>query len=118
MIVVIEGSLYKENNDELIAEKGKIIGEEIFKDYNNTLPEDLVAHPDCISLEASILALSKVMKIDLNQEKPLNLLNRIGKLKKLSLFKNLSEKTLELIASKLTKIKYNVSPIVSSVTIV
>ncbi len=106
MIVVIEGSLYKENNDELIAEKGKIIGEEIFKDYNNTLPEDLVAHPDCISLEASILALSKVMKIDLNQEKPLNLLNRIGKLKKLSLFRNLSEKTLELIASKLKKIKY------------
>ncbi len=106
MIAVVEGSLYKESNDKLIAEKGKIIGEEIFKDYNNTLPEDLVAHPDCISLEASILALSKVMKIDLNQEKPLNLLNRIGKLKKLSLFRNLSEKTLELIASKLKKIKY------------
>ena len=106
MIAVIEGSLYKESNDQLIAEKGKIIGEEIFKDYNNTLPDDLIAHPDCISLEASILSLSKVMKIDLNQEKPLNLLNRIGKLKKLSLFRNLSEKTLELIASKLKKIKY------------
>ena len=106
MIVVIEGSLYKESNDQLIAEKGKIIGEEIFKDYNHTLDDDLIAHPDCISLEAPIFALAKVMKIDLNQEKPLNLLNRIGKLKKLSLFINLSEKTLELIASKLKKIKY------------
>ena len=112
MIVVIEGSIYKESNDELIAEKGKIIGEEIFKDYNNTLPEDLIAHPDCISLEASILSLSKVMKIDLNQEKPLNLINRIGKLKKLSLFKNLSEKTLELVASKLKKVKFDENKII------
>ena len=112
MIAVIEGSLYKESNDELIAEKGKIIGEEIFKDYNNTLPEDLIAHPDCISLEASILSLSKVMKIDLNQEKPLNLINRIGKLKKLSLFKNLSEKTLELVASKLKKVKFDENKII------
>ena len=112
MIAVIEGSLYKESNDQLIAEKGKIIGEEILKDYNNTLPDDLIAHPDCISFEAPILALAKVMKIDLNQEKPLNLLNRIGKLKKLSLFKNLSEKTLELIASKLKKIKYEENQII------
>ena len=112
MIAIVDGSLYKENNDELVAEKGKIIGEEIFKDYNNTLPDDLIAHPDCISLEASILVLSKVMKIDLNQEKPLNLLNRIGKLKKLYLFKNLSEKTLELIASKLKKIKYEENQII------
>ena len=112
MIAVVDGSLYKENNDELVAEKGKIIGEEIFKDYNNTLPDDLIAHPDCISLEAPILVLSKVMKIDLNQEKPLNLLNRIGKLKKLYLFKNLSEKTLELIASKLKKIKYEENQII------
>jgi len=112
MIAVIEGSLYKESNDELIAEKGKIIGEEIFKDYNNTLPDDLIAHPDCISLEASILSLSKVMKIDLNQEKPLNLLNRIGKLKKLSLFRNLSNKTLELIASKLKKMKFEENKVI------
>ena len=112
MIVVIEGSIYKESKNQLIAEKGKIIGEEIFKDYSTYLPEDLIAHPDCISLEASILSLSKVMKIDLNQEKPLNLLNRIGKLKKLSLFRNLSEKTLELIASKLKKIKYDENKII------
>ena len=112
MIAVVEGSIYRESNNELIAEKGKIIGEEIFKDYNNVIPEDFIAHPDCISLEASILSLSKVMKIDLNQEKPLNLLNRIGKLKKLSLFRNLSEKTLELIASKLKKMKYDENSII------
>ena len=112
MIAVVEGSIYRESNNELIAEKGKIIGEEIFKDYNNVIPEDFIAHPDCISLEASILSLSKVMKIDLNQEKPLNLINRIGKLKKLSLFKNLSEKTLELVASKLKKVKFDENKII------
>ena len=52
------------------------------------------------------------MKIDLNQEKPLNLINRIGKLKKLSLFKNLSEKTLELVASKLKKVKFDENKII------
>ena len=40
------------------------------------------------------------MKIDLNQEKPLNLLNRIGKLKKLSLFRNLSNGSLFEVCKK------------------
>ena len=78
---------------------------EIFKDYSQALPNDLVAYPDCISIEANIEDLCQVMKIDLNNVKPLNVLNRISKLKKLNLFKNLSEKTLELIARKLQKIK-------------
>ena len=41
------------------------------------------------------------MKIDLNKEKPL--INRIEKLRKLNLFKNLSEKILEKLAFKLKK---------------
>jgi cGMP-dependent protein kinase len=107
MIVVIEGSIYKnDESDELVAEKGGIIGGDLFKDLNKGLPEDLVVNPDCISLESNIVNLAKIMKIDLNQEKPLNILNRIGKLKKLYLFKNLSEKTLELIATKLKKLKF------------
>jgi cGMP-dependent protein kinase len=107
MIIVIEGSIYKnDENDELVAEKGGIIGGDLFKDLNKGLPEDLIVNPDCISLESNIVSLAKIMKIDLNQEKPLNILNRIGKLKKLYLFKNLSEKTLELIATKLKKLKF------------
>ena len=106
IIIILDGGIYKQNPLTIIGEKGKVLGEEIFKDYSQALPNDLVAYPDCISLEANIEDLCQVMKIDLNNVKPLNVLNRISKLKKLNLFKNLSEKTLELIARKLQKIKY------------
>ncbi len=89
-----------------MADKGKILGEEIFKDYNNFIKDDLIAYPYCITLEGEIINLAKILKIDLNTEKPLNILNRITKLKKQNLFKNLSKKTLELIATKLKKIRY------------
>lgn len=112
IIIVIDGSLYKEKTFELIADRGKLLGEEILKDYSKTLPDDVIAHPDCIALEATVDELSNIMKIDYNNLKPLHILNRISKLKKLYLFKNLSEKTLELIASKLKKRKFDVGNII------
>ena len=49
MIVVIEGSIYKnDESDELVAEKGGIIGGDLFKDLNKGLPEDLVVNPDSV----------------------------------------------------------------------
>ena len=110
LIVIIEGSILKDN--EIIGSKGNILGEHLFEDYSKDYIDNLIAHPDCITLESSIINLAKIMKIDLNQEKPLYRLNRIVKLKKLYLFKNLSEKTLELLAVKLTKLKYNEKDII------
>ena len=107
LVIVIGGSLYK--NKDLIAERGKIIGEELFKDYNKQIiTEDIIAVPDCITLEASICDLAKIMKIDLNkeEEKQLKVMKYINKLKKLYLFKNLSEKTLESIALNMKKQKF------------
>ncbi|MBQ4045143.1 MAG: hypothetical protein II627_01735, partial [Lachnospiraceae bacterium] len=82
------------------------IGDGYFKDIKQNLLENLKVYPDLLSLEADIINLSKIMKIDLNKEKPLNLLNRLEKLRKLTLFKHLSEKILENLASKLKKKKY------------
>ena len=110
MILIVEGSLFIDK--EKVADKGKILGEEIFKDYNNNIPENLMAHPDCISLEGHVINLAKILKIDINTEKPLNILNRITKLKKQILFKNLSEKTLELIATKLKKVRYKENEVI------
>ena len=81
-----------------------IIGEKIFQDYNKDISDQIVAYPDCITLEASIDDLAKVMKIDLNKEKPYNILRNINKLKKCYLFKNLSENTLESIAKNMKKL--------------
>ena len=106
LIMVVEGSIYQKNT--LKADKGKILGEEIFQDYNNKdISEELIAYPDCITLEASIDDLAKVMKIDLNKEKAYNILRYINKLKKSYLFKNLSENTLESIAKNMKKEKFN-----------
>ena len=106
LIIVVSGSIYE--NNKMLYEKGSIIGEEIFQDYNNkSISDQLYAYPDCITLEASVDELAKVMKIDLNKEKPYNILRYINKLKKSYLFKNLSENTLESIAKNMKKQKYN-----------
>ena len=60
LICVIEGSLFKDKA--LIAEKGKIIGEEMLKDFNKSITEDIIAFPDCITMEASITDIAKIMK--------------------------------------------------------
>ena len=106
LIIVVSGSIYA--NGKMLYQKGSIIGEEIFQDYNNkNISEEFIAYPDCISLEATIDDLAKVMKIDLNIEKPYNILRYINKLKKSYLFKNLSENTLEAIAKNMKKEKFN-----------
>ena len=106
LIIVISGSIHE--NGITVAESGKILGEEIFQDYNNkNISEEIIAYPDCISLEATIDDLAKVMKIDLYKEKSYNILRYINKLKKSYLFKNLSENTLEAIAKNMRKEKFN-----------
>ena len=106
IVIIIEGSLFK--NDMLLADKGKIIGEELFNDYNQCITEDIVANPDCITLEANFEDIAKIMKIDLGKETEANLneLRSVNKLKKLYLFKTLSEQTLKLIAKNMKKQKF------------
>ena len=111
LIIVVSGSIY--HNGKMLYDKGKIVGEEIFQDYNNkNISGEYIAYPDCITLEATIDNLAKVMKIDLNKEKPYHIIRYINKLKKSYLFKNLSENTLESIAKNMKKKKYNKGEII------
>ena len=108
LILVIEGSLFKDKI--LMADKAKFLGEELFNDINQEIiTEDIYANPDAITLEADILDIAKIMKIDLAQDKekqPLNILRAINKLKKIYLFRNLSDETLESIAQGMKKKKF------------
>ena len=71
LIIVVSGSIYEKSK--MLYQKGNIIGEEIFHDYNNkNISEEFIAYPDCITLEATIDDLAKVMKIDINKEKRQN----------------------------------------------
>ena len=109
LVLILEGSLFKDN--ELIADKGKILGEELLGDITQTISDDIFANPDAITFEANIFDIAKILKLDLNQdkdnkEKPLNILRAINRLKKIYLFKNLSEKTLKSIAEGMKKQKF------------
>ena len=106
LVLIIEGSLFKEKT--LIADRGKFLGEELFNDVNKGISEDIYANPDAITFEADIFDIAKIMKIDLikDKEKPLNILRAINKLKKIYLFKTLSDKTLESIALGMKKQKF------------
>ena len=81
---------------------------------------DLIAYPDCIAFEAEIEEICRILHLTLNissttmvtnisenKKTPLNVLNRIGKLKRLFLFQNLSDQTLELVAKGMSKKKYS-----------
>ena len=106
LIIVVNGSICL--HGKVLYQKGNILGEDIIQDYNkNNISKEIYAYPDCITLEATIDDLAKVMKLDLNKTKPYNILRYINKLKKSYLFKNLSENTLEAIAKNIKKEKYN-----------
>ena len=106
LVLVIEGSLFKEKL--LLADKAKFLGEELFNDINKSIYDDIYANPDAITLEADIFDIAKIMKIDLvkDKEKPLNILRAMNKLKKIYLFRNLSDETLESIAKGMKKQKF------------
>ena len=109
LILVIEGSLFKDKK--LLANKSKFLGEELFNDINQEIiTEEIYANPDAITLEANLYDIAKIMKIDLVQQdkerQPLNILRAINKLKKIYLFRNLSDETLESIAQGMKKQKF------------
>ena len=130
IIIIIDGAIYKETNEngyELYAKKGEIIGEELFKSSSNCLPNYLLAYPDCISFEASLVDVCNILNIKITEEvmdnnsnidgtqiskSPLRMLNTMSKLKKLYLFKNLSEKTLEMISKVMIKRKFDINSII------
>ena len=107
LVLIIEGSLFNKEKS-LIADRGKFIGEELFNDIDKGISEDIYANPDAITFEADIFDIAKIMKIDLikDKEKPLNILRAINKLKKIYLFRNLSDETLQSIALGMKKQKF------------
>ena len=124
LIFVIDGSVYKtgNNNAELqfYVRKGDVIGEELFKKPSQQISAELIAYPDCITLESEVHVLCKILKITMLSEtilrmstkKQFNIYGRINKLKRVDLFKHLSVKTLEILANAMVKNKYSYKDII------
>ena len=109
LVLVIEGSFFKDND--LVADKSKFLGSELFNDSNQTIPEDIYANPDAITFESDYYSIAKILRIDVvkDKKKPLSILRAINELKKIYLFRNLSDETLELIAKGMKKQKFNIN---------
>ena len=109
LVLVIEGSFFKD--DDLVADKSKFLGSELFNDSNQTIPEDIYANPDAITFESDYYSIAKILRIDVvkDKKKPLSILRAINELKKIYLFRNLSDETLELIAKGMKKQKFNIN---------
>ena len=137
IIIIIDGNIYDEKK--IIASRNDIIGYEIIYDKEKVLNENYIAKPDLISLECDIEVFSKELqqlfeknmnnstpvktffsKKSINskgtnkQNNPVKLLNRISKIQKNYLFKNLSKKTLEKIVMKMYKLKFKNDDIIVS----
>ena len=130
IIIIIDGNIY-DDSKKIIASRNDIIGYEIIYDKEKVLNENYIAKPDLISLECDIEEFSKKLEFlfekntnsfpkktlskNMNkQNNPVKLLNRISKIQKNYLFKNLSRKTLEKIVMKMYKLKFKNDDIIVS----
>ena len=127
IIIILEGNVVNAFTNAVVASRGEVLGEEYLKhnqskSQKNLTENDLIAHPDLISLEANIDEVVQILKLSskINNGNSLNtintnnnqngdtikLLKRVNKLKAVYLFKNLSFNLLNSLAKSLTKQKY------------
>lgn len=113
IVILIEGNLVKDNTIlspvDFIAKRGEIFGENLVKE--ETLTYNVLAFTDCLFLEASWENIIKNLHLE-NNEKSLNLFERMNKLKKIAIFKNFSEPKLISLASSMKKQKFQEGEII------
>ena len=126
---IIDGGIFRENQKskllEPYANKGEIIGEQLLKDASLELPLDIIAYPDCISLEANICDVCKILNLNMNtvlidkddinhitHTETFNHYDKISSLKKVHLFHNLSDNTLLTISKIMVKRKYKYEDVI------
>lgn len=139
ILIILEGSLYKSvklsnGSDELnkdavpkdiYAKRGDILGENIFHNKDHTLPKDVFAYPDCITLETYYEDLQKIMGFttvikeksnfcsscliedELNDHENIINIQKIKQLKKVNIFKHLSDSTINQIVQFMKERNYN-----------
>lgn len=104
IIVVLEGSLKNSQSKKVEYKSGSIIGEEMVKNYID-LPENLVAYPDCLTLETDVDNITQLLGEEIHAN-TLNIQYKVSKLQKMSIFSHCSENIIQQIIINKTKQKY------------
>lgn len=107
VIIVIEGNIINKKINQAIAKRGDIL----FEDYLSTLskdksPTDLIADPDCLTVETSTNDFIKILGGTNSFKELLKKSNCLDSLYKIPLFKNFTQKKMELLSGMVTVQKF------------
>lgn len=103
-VVLIEGNLINENNQDIIVKKGEIYGDLIMRE-NIKLDYDIKAYTECLLLESKWDPILEKLGLNMHNNM-MKITNRVSNLKKIFIFKSLSESKLKTIAEMMTKKKF------------
>ena len=107
VILIIEGNLVNSKTMKIEYKTGDILGEETVKN-NIDIPNNLMAFPDCLTLEANLDDLFEILGDEYKQT-TLNFIKRVENIKKIPLLKNVSENLLKSILNSLAKEKFEIN---------
>lgn len=100
IVVVIDGNLVNSQNNAIVAERGTILFEkELYNNSQETIDYDIMPSPDCLFIKAKTQDILKVIgKSSLIQSMEES--DIYDSLSKVSIFKNISAKKMDLICHK------------------
>lgn len=111
IVMVIEGNIINKETKEIVATRGNVIGKDIIL-KSQELPKNLVAYPILFSLESDLSNFKKIFNCSKTFKNTLSLMKTSNKLKKIPIFKFLSDSVLNSLASTMTKQKYTNNQII------
>ena len=101
IIIIIEGNFLNSKSMKIKKKNGEILGEETLKN-NLDIPNDLIAFPDTLTLEANLDEIINDLDKEF-QENFQNFLKKIQFLMKIPIFKEIPENKLKSIANSIKK---------------
>ena len=104
IVLVLEGNFISTETDKAQFRSGDIIGEDTLTN-NVDIPTNLVAFPDCLTLEADLNDITDYLGEEFRAT-TMNLLHRVSKMKKMRFLSLISENTLKMIVDGIKKEKF------------
>ena len=110
IIIIIEGNFLNSNSLKVKKKSGEILGEETLKN-NLEIPNDLIAFPDTLTLEANLDEIINDLDEDF-KENFQNFLKKISFLMKIPIFKQIPENKIKSIANSIKKENFQKNQII------
>jgi cGMP-dependent protein kinase len=111
VIVVIQGSLFNATTNEIVADRCQLYGDMFLKTLDSPVNDINVSANSCV-MEAKWEDISNIFDINVDKRKLVSFIIRLAHIKKINIFRNLSDLRLIEICKKMKKHKYSKDEIV------